>query len=233
MYGVEKLKQIGYLEASNGYFVHNFAHTDIQHIPKNVVFIIDQSSSMSGIKMSQTRLAMLKILSDLAEDDHFGLITFSDKIKTWKPELLKATKGNVEEAKTFVEGITSEGYTDINAAVLKAVDMINKHHQEDSASILILLTDGDPNRGETDQVEIQKNVKKAIDGKFPLYCLGFGFDVTFEFLEKLSLKNNGDAHRIYEESDADQQLQADSAQLQKGGQMSIRLEAAVDAGQGA
>ncbi|XP_067243926.1 inter-alpha-trypsin inhibitor heavy chain H3-like isoform X2 [Chanodichthys erythropterus] len=207
MHGVEKLKQSGYLEASNGYFVHNFVPTDIQRIPKNVVFIIDQSSSMSGIKMSQTCLAMLKILSDLAEDDHFGLITFSDKIKTWKPELLKATKGNVEEAKMFVKGITSEGYTDINAAVLKAVDMINKHHQEDSASILILLTDGDPTTGETNQVEIQKNVKKAIDGKFPLYCLGFGFDVTFEFLEKLSLKNNGDAQRIYEDSDGDRQLQ--------------------------
>ncbi|XP_048029076.1 inter-alpha-trypsin inhibitor heavy chain H3-like [Megalobrama amblycephala] len=207
MYDVERLKQSGDLKASNGYFVHCFAPTDIQRIPKNVVFIIDQSGSMSGIKMSQTRFAMLKILSDLAEDDHFGLITFSDKIKTWKPEPLKATKGNVEEAKTFVKGITSEGYTDINAAVLKAVDMINKHHQERSASILILLTDGDPTTGETDPVEIQKNVKKAIDGKFPLYCLGFGFDVTFEFLKKLSLKNNGDAQRIYEDSDADQQLQ--------------------------
>lgn len=52
---------------------------------------------------------MLKILSDLAEDDHFGLITFSGHIQTWKPELLKATEGNVEEAKMFVKRIKSGG----------------------------------------------------------------------------------------------------------------------------
>ena len=52
---------------------------------------------------------MLRILSDLAEDDLFGLITFSSRIQTWKPELLKATEGNVEEAKTFVKGITTGG----------------------------------------------------------------------------------------------------------------------------
>ncbi|XP_048029072.1 inter-alpha-trypsin inhibitor heavy chain H3-like isoform X2 [Megalobrama amblycephala] len=207
MYDVERKIEAGDLKASEGYFVHCFAPKNIKYNSKNVVFIIDKSGSMSGKKMEQTHLAMLKILSDLAEDDHFGLITFNAYIQTWKPELLKATKGNVEEAKTFVKRIKSEGYTDINAAVLKAVDMINKHHQEGSASILILLTDGEPNRGETDPVKIQKNVKKAIDEKCPLYCLGFGFDVNFELLKKLSQGNNGVARRIYEDSDADQQLQ--------------------------
>uniref|UniRef100_A0A8C1KID8 Inter-alpha-trypsin inhibitor heavy chain 3b n=1 Tax=Cyprinus carpio TaxID=7962 RepID=A0A8C1KID8_CYPCA len=207
MYDVERQKQSGDLKVSNGYFVHYFAPTDIQRIPKNVVFIIDESGSMSGTKIEQTRLAMLEILSDLAEDDHFGLITFSGHIQTWKPELLKATEGNVEEAKMFVKRIKSGGSTDINAAVLKAVDMINNYPQEGSASILILLTDGDPTTGETNPVKIQENVKKAIGEKFPLYSLGFGFDVNFEFLKKLSLENNGVGRRIYEDSDADKQLQ--------------------------
>uniref|UniRef100_A0A8C2FMT6 Inter-alpha-trypsin inhibitor heavy chain 3b n=1 Tax=Cyprinus carpio TaxID=7962 RepID=A0A8C2FMT6_CYPCA len=207
MYDVERQKQSGDLKVSNGYFVHYFAPTDIQRIPKNVVFILDESGSMSGTKIEQTRLAMLKILSDLAEDDHFGLITFSGHIQTWKPELLKATEGNVEEAKMFVKRIKSGGSTDINAAVLKAVDMINNYPQEGSASILILLTDGDPTTGETNPVKIQENVKKAIGEKFPLYSLGFGFDVNFEFLKKLSLENNGVGRRIYEDSDADKQLQ--------------------------
>ncbi|XP_073681753.1 inter-alpha-trypsin inhibitor heavy chain H3b [Garra rufa] len=207
IYDVERQEQIGDLTVSNGYFVHYFAPTNIQRIPKNVVFIIDKSGSMSGKKMKQTRLAMLRILSDLGEDDHFGLITFSSHIQSWKPELLKATKENIEEAKPFVKTIMSGGSTNINAAVLKAVDMINKYRQEGSASILILLTDGDPTTGETNPVKIQQNVKKAIGGKFPLYSLGFGFDVSFEFLKKLSLENNGVARRIYEDSDADLQLQ--------------------------
>ncbi|KAK3536784.1 hypothetical protein QTP86_025094, partial [Hemibagrus guttatus] len=61
--------------------------------------------------------------------------------------------------------------------------------------------------GETNTERIQANVKMAIGGKFPLYCLGFGFDVNFGFLEKMALENDGVARRIYEDSDADLQLQ--------------------------
>lgn len=49
-------------------------------------------------------------------------------------------------------------------------------------------------------------MRRVIAGQFPLYCLGFGFDVSFEFLQKLSLMNDGVARRIYEDSDADLQL---------------------------
>lgn len=60
--------------------------------------------------------------------------------------------------------------------------------------------------GETNLEAIQSNIRKAIASKFPLYCLGFGFDVNFEFLEKMSLQNNGMARRIYTDADADLQL---------------------------
>uniref|UniRef100_A0A9J8C1Y8 Inter-alpha-trypsin inhibitor heavy chain 3b, tandem duplicate 2 n=1 Tax=Cyprinus carpio carpio TaxID=630221 RepID=A0A9J8C1Y8_CYPCA len=192
---------------SNGYFVHYFAPSDVPRIPKNVVFIIDRSGSMHGKKIDQTRLALLRILSDLDEDDHFGLITFDSEVSLWKRELLKATETNLENAKSFVKEIRDRGATDINAAVLAGVDMISRHPREGTASILILLTDGDPTSGETNIDKIMANIKEAIGTKFPLYCLGFGYDVNFDFLTKMSLENGGVARRIYEDSDADLQLQ--------------------------
>ncbi|XP_049327481.1 inter-alpha-trypsin inhibitor heavy chain H3 isoform X31 [Astyanax mexicanus] len=206
-YDVERPKPSGELRASDGYFVHYFAPTDVERIPKNVVFVIDRSGSMSGKKIQQTREALLKILGDVAEDDYFGLITFDSKIEVWRPELVQATDSNLKSAKNFVKKITDRGATDINAAVLKGVEMINRHQREGSASILILLTDGAPNTGVSHPPSIQANVKEAIGGKFPLYCLGFGFDVNYDFLEKMALENSGRAFRIYEDSDADLQLQ--------------------------
>ncbi|XP_073667942.1 inter-alpha-trypsin inhibitor heavy chain H3-like [Paramisgurnus dabryanus] len=206
-YDVERQNPNGEMTVSNGYFVHNFAPSGLPRISKNVVFIIDRSGSMGGKKMWQTRLALLRILSDLAEDDHFGLITFDHQIELWKPELLKATEANLDDAKSFVKNIEDRGYTDINAAVLEGVKMINRHPQEGTASILILLTDGDPTTGEKYLTRIMSNVRKAIGSKFPLYCLGFGYDVSFDFLTKMSLENNGVARRIYEDYDADLQLQ--------------------------
>ncbi|XP_016411891.1 inter-alpha-trypsin inhibitor heavy chain H3-like [Sinocyclocheilus rhinocerous] len=207
-YDVNRQNPNGEIMVSNGYFVHYFAPSDVPHISKNVVFIIDRSGSMSGRKIEQTRLALLRILSDLDEDDHFGLITFDSEVNLWKRELLKATEANLKNAKSFVNEITDRGATDINAAVLAGVDMINRHPREGAASILILLTDGDPTSGLTNIEKIMANVKKAIGTKFPLYCLGFGYDVNFDFLTKMSLENVGVARRIYEDSDADLQLQS-------------------------
>ncbi|XP_050978823.1 inter-alpha-trypsin inhibitor heavy chain H3-like isoform X2 [Labeo rohita] len=206
-YDVERRNPKGDVVVSNGYFVHYFAPSNVPRIPKNVVFIIDRSGSMHGRKIEQTRLALLRILSDLDEDDHFGLITFDNEVSLWKRELLKATETNLENAKSFVKKISDGGATDINAAVLAGVEMINRHPREGTASILILLTDGDPTAGETNIEKIMANVKEAIGTKFPLYCLGFGYDVNFDFLTKMSLENSGVARRIYEDSDADLQLQ--------------------------
>ncbi|XP_051804394.1 inter-alpha-trypsin inhibitor heavy chain H3-like isoform X2 [Acanthochromis polyacanthus] len=206
VYDVNRDTTLGDIKKSDGYFVHHFAPTGLSRIPKNVVFLIDQSGSMHGRKIEQTRIALIHILNDLAEDDYFGLITFDGNIIHWKQELVQASSENVESAKNFARTIRDRGATDINQAVLKGASMLNAHPREGSASILILLTDGDPTSGETNIEVIQSNVRRAIADKFPLYCLGFGFDVNFKFLEKMSLQNNGVARRIYEDSDADLQL---------------------------
>ncbi|XP_048110399.1 inter-alpha-trypsin inhibitor heavy chain H3-like isoform X1 [Alosa alosa] len=206
IYDVERPQSQGDIMEHGGFFVHYFAPSGLPRIPKNVVFIIDQSGSMHGKKIQQTRSALLRILEDLGEDDHFGLICFDDRISPWKRELLRATQQNLENAKAFVRSIQDRGSTDINAAVLKGVEMIKRYHKEGSASVLILLTDGDPTSGVTDLSRIQSNVREAIGKKFPLYCLGFGFDVNFEFLQKMAQENSGLARRIYEDSDAALQL---------------------------
>uniref|UniRef100_A0A669CUA7 Inter-alpha-trypsin inhibitor heavy chain 3 n=1 Tax=Oreochromis niloticus TaxID=8128 RepID=A0A669CUA7_ORENI len=206
VYDVNRDNGLGHIKKSDGYFVHHFAPSDLPRIPKNVVFVIDQSGSMHGRKIEQTRTALVHILNDLAEDDYFGLITFDGNIFHWKRELVQANSKNLESAKNFARNIQDRGSTDINEAVLQGARMLNEHNREGSASILILLTDGDPTSGVTNLEKIQSNVRQAIAGKFPLYCLGFGFDVDFNFLEKMSLQNNGVARRIYEDSDADLQL---------------------------
>ncbi|XP_040891037.1 inter-alpha-trypsin inhibitor heavy chain H3 isoform X6 [Toxotes jaculatrix] len=206
VYDVNRDTSLGHITSSSGYFVHHFAPSSLPRIPKNVVFVIDQSGSMHGRKIEQTRIALIHILNDLKEDDYFGLITFDSSIFHWKRKLVQATKRNLESAKNFAQNIKDRGATDINSAVLEGARMLNANPRETSASILILLTDGDPTTGVTALKTIQSNAREAIGGKFPLYCLGFGFDVNFDFLKTMSLQNNGVARRIYEDSDADLQL---------------------------
>ncbi|NWX90440.1 ITIH4 inhibitor, partial [Nothoprocta pentlandii] len=208
-YDVERDATAGDIQIVNGYFVHYFAPHEMPVLPKNVVFVIDRSGSMAGRKIEQTREALLKILQDLRAEDHFSFITFNSKVSEWRSSLLEATAENVASAAAFVQTLSASGGTDIHLALLRAVDMLRRAEElpERSVSMIILLTDGQPTSGETKVEVIQENIRKAIGGKFALFCLGFGFDVSYKFLEKMALSNGGLARRIYENADAALQLQ--------------------------
>ncbi|XP_056885569.1 inter-alpha-trypsin inhibitor heavy chain H3-like isoform X2 [Takifugu flavidus] len=213
-YDVNRDKSLGDIQIANGYFVHFFAPKDLTRLPKNVVFVIDRSGSMSGTKMQQTQEAMIKILADLHPEDHFGIIQFDSSVDSWRNSLSRATEENISEAMTYVVNIVIayRESTDINAAVLKAVDMLvtdrkAKRLPEKSIDMIILLTDGAPTSGETRIPLIQENVRNAIGGNMSLYGLGFGNDVDYAFLDVMSRENKGLARRIYTGSDAALQLQ--------------------------
>ncbi|XP_056461170.1 inter-alpha-trypsin inhibitor heavy chain H3-like [Gadus chalcogrammus] len=211
-YDVKRASSLGDIQIVNGYFVHFFAPPDLPRIRKNVVFVIDRSGSMSGPKMIQTRVAMESILSDVHPEDYFGIILFDSSIDLWKKSLTKATEENVDEAIQFVRQIYPRGTTNINDSVMKAIHMLqddrrNKKLPERSVDMIILLTDGMPNAGESNLQRIQQNVCEAIGGNMTLFCLGFGDDVDYSFLDVMAKQNNGVARRIYEASDATLQLQ--------------------------
>ncbi|NXM48659.1 ITIH4 inhibitor, partial [Gymnorhina tibicen] len=208
-YDVKREATAGDIQIVNGYFVHYFAPQEMPVFPKNVVFVIDRSGSMAGRKIEQTVDALLKILQDLRPEDHFNFITFSNKVMEWKSSLLPATEENVASAAALVQTLTARGGTDISGALLAAVGVLEKAEglPERSVSMIVLLTDGQPTSGERNVEVIQENVQKAINGKYALFCLGFGFDVSYKFLEKMALSNGGIARRIYENADAALQLQ--------------------------
>ncbi|ELK07820.1 Inter-alpha-trypsin inhibitor heavy chain H4 [Pteropus alecto] len=228
-YDVNRTLSGGSIQIENGYFVHYFAPEGLPTIPKNVIFVIDKSGSMRGKKIQQadppsgiflgrglpgfkTREALIKILDDLSPKDQFNLVPFSEEATQWKPSMVPASAENVKEARTYAAGIQAQGGTNINSAMLMAVQLLERATREEllpsgSVSLIILLTDGDPTVGETSPEKIQRNVQDAIGGQYSLFCLGFGFDVSYAFLERLALDNGGLARRIYEDSDSALQLQ--------------------------
>ncbi|KAI4563724.1 hypothetical protein MJG53_016298 [Ovis ammon polii x Ovis aries] len=228
-YDVDRPVSGGSIQIENGYFVHYFAPDSLSTMPKNVIFVIDKSGSMMGRKIKQTQEALIKILDDLSPHDQFNLISFSAEATKWKPLLVPASTENVNEAKSYATGIRAQGGTNINDAMLMAVQLLEKANREEllpagSITLIILLTDGDPTAGETDPLKIQENVRKAVNGQHSLFCLGFGFDVSYAFLEKMALENGGLARRIYEDSDSALQLQDFYQEVANPLMMSVAFE---------
>ncbi|XP_040009509.1 inter-alpha-trypsin inhibitor heavy chain H5 [Xiphias gladius] len=213
LYDVDLRDLIGDVQVYDGYFVHYFAPRGLPVVPKDVIFVIDVSGSMIGTKIKQTKQAMSTILGDLREGDHFNIITFSDKVHTWKKgRTVRATRQNVRDAKDFVKRIIAEGWTNINAALLSAAQLVNPPSSDSSnhlssrrVPLVIFLTDGEATIGVTAGDTILSNAKKAL-GSASLFGLAFGDDADFLLLKRLALDNRGVARMVYEDADAALQL---------------------------
>ncbi|KAI2659262.1 Inter-alpha-trypsin inhibitor heavy chain H3 [Labeo rohita] len=210
-YDVNRPHDIGDIQIVNGYFVHFFAPANLPRVPKMVVFVIDNSYSMVGNKMAQTKEALVTILGELPEEDYFAIIVFSGYFVVWRPHLSKATQENVKAAQEYVKTIQVFGGTELHNAVIHGVEMLYEERRNGTAPknmvmMIILLTDGEPNKYPRSLPEIQESIRNANDGNITIFSLAFGNDANYGFLDTLSKQNNGLVRRIYEDSDAPLQL---------------------------
>ena len=210
-YDVNRDSNAGELQVSDGHFVQFFAPSNLSPLPKNIVFVIDVSGSMWGVKMKQTVEAMQAILDDLTMEDHFSIIDFNHNVRCWSEDLVQGSSIQIADAKRYVKNIKPSGGTNINEALMRAVQMLVKASNQGlidprSVSMIILVSDGDPTVGEIKLSTIQKNVKRVMREEFSLFSLGIGFDVDYDFLERIAMENRGMAQRIYANHDAAEQL---------------------------
>lgn len=61
-------------------------------------------------------------------------------------------------------------------------------------------------KGELKLTTIQKNVKQSIKDEFSLFCLGIGFDVDYDFLQRIATDNRGMAQRIFGNQETSAQM---------------------------
>ncbi|XP_069834864.1 inter-alpha-trypsin inhibitor heavy chain H2 [Dendropsophus ebraccatus] len=206
-----KREKSSQLQVFNGYFLHFYAPENQPPLPKNILFVIDVSGSMWGIKMRQTIEAMKSILDDLRPDDQFGIVDFNHNIRCWKDELVYASTIEKDGAKKYVQNIQPIGGTNINEALLRAIFILKEASNQkmldpNSVSLIVLVSDGDPTVGELKLSKILKNVKANNRDDFSVHSLGIGFDVDYDFLERLAQENHGLAQRIFGNQDTAAQM---------------------------
>ena len=94
----------------DGYFVHYIAPHGLEPVNKNVMFVLDVSGSMTGVKLKQTKAAMATILDDLRPSDVFNIIVFEGLVRFWTNEgAVLATPGNIRKAKDFIQKLSANG----------------------------------------------------------------------------------------------------------------------------
>jgi hypothetical protein len=152
--------------------------------------------------------------------DNFNIILFDDVTRVWKPEggkdlsySIPSKNGDVSKAYDFILDLEDNGSTDINEALLKAIEIakeVKKLEEIDSQTeqLIVFLTDGEPTVGVTSSSAIKENVREAnADTQIPIYGLALGDGADFDLVKDISDENYGFAERIYESGNSFEQLE--------------------------
>ncbi len=159
-------------------------------LPKDISFVIDTSGSMAGDKIDQARSALKFCVSNLNREDRFNIISFSHEATTFRDTLVPVTTENVTEARKFAGELRGVGGTNINDALLAAIQAA-PDGDSDRPYLVVFLTDGQPTVSVTDPDEILKNVARSNEGRIRLYVFGVGYDVNTRLLDLLAEQNRG------------------------------------------
>jgi len=176
-------------------------------LPKDISFVIDTSGSMAGDKIEQARSALKFCVSNLNKEDRFNIIPFSHEATRFRDTLVPATAENVAEARKFADALRGVGGTNINDALLAAIEAA-PDGDSDRPYLIVFLTDGQPTVSVTDPDEILKNVSRSNEGRIRLYVFGVGYDVNTRLLDLLAEQNRGT--RDYVEPGEDLELKLSS-----------------------
>jgi Ca-activated chloride channel family protein len=171
---------------------------DTERLPKDIVFVLDTSGSMSGEKITKARAALKFGVESLATRDRFNIISFSGEEHLMKSGLVEATDSAREAALRFIENLRAEGGTNINDSLVAALRLFQK---SDRPAMIVFLTDGLPTVGPTDINQIIKNAADANRAGVRLFTFGVGYDVNTNLLDKLAADNRGTTDYIEPKED--------------------------------
>ena len=166
---------------------------DAKPAAKTVVFVVDRSGSMTGKKIEQAKGALKFVLGNLHEGDLFNIVAYDSDVQSFRPELEKYNAETLAAANGFVDGLYAGGSTDINAALGRALGMLQ---DTDRPTYVIFLTDGLPTAGETGEAAIVANSEKVNKVHARLFAFGVGYDVNSRLLDKLARANFGQSEYV-------------------------------------
>lgn len=156
-------------------------------IAKDIVFVIDRSGSMKGLKIEQAKNALKYCIERLHEDDRFAVITFATDVERFREGLTAASRKNKKAAAKFVDAIEARGGTDINDALLEGLDIPSSTRPR----MIVFLTDGCPTVGVTNASELLANLRSHNTRKARIFTFGTGYDVNTYLLDRITEAHRG------------------------------------------
>jgi Ca-activated chloride channel homolog len=155
--------------------------------PKELVFVLDTSGSMSGFPIEKAKETMKLALDSLYPADTFNLITFAGDTHVLFPEPLPATSENLGKAQAFLASRSGGGGTEMMKAIKAALDPSDA---QGHVRIVCFMTDGYIGNDMEIISEVQKHPNARVFG------FGIGSSVNRFLLDKMAEHGRGEVEYV-------------------------------------
>jgi len=156
-------------------------------MPKELVFVLDTSGSMSGFPIEKAKETMKLALNSLYPSDTFNLITFAGDTHILFPQPVPASTENLRKAQAFLQSRSGSGGTEMMTAIKAALEPSD---DQSHLRIVCFMTDGFVGN----DMEIISEVQKHPNAR--VFAFGIGSSVNRFLLDKVAEVGRGDVEYV-------------------------------------
>jgi uncharacterized protein YegL len=166
--------------------------------PLNLCLVIDESGSMQGERIENVKQALLAFVDQLRAVDRVCIVGFSDDARVVLPSQCPP---NHEEIRAAIAGIDATMSTNLHAGLMLGFEQVAAHYEKGRTNRVILLTDGNANRGVTDPEQTVQESQVFNDKDIDLSTIGVGYDLNHRLLRSLAKAGRGLLHFVGDDKD--------------------------------
>ena len=155
--------------------------------PKEIVFVLDTSGSMSGFPIEKAKEAMNLAIASLNPRDTFNLITFAGDTSILFPGPVSATQENLSRARAFLSSRHGSGGTEMMKAIRAALDSSDAQNH---VRIVCFMTDGYVGNEAEIIAEVQRHSNARV------FSFGIGSSVNRYLLDKMAEAGRGEVEYV-------------------------------------
>jgi Ca-activated chloride channel family protein len=163
--------------------------------PTDLVIVLDRSGSMMGEKIEHARAAVRELVSQLAPDDRFALVTYSDGAALTIPLAPASAEARAPWLAT-VASIAAEGNTNMSGGLDLALDVIERARSAGRTARAILISDGLANQGDSTPEGLRNRAGRAARGEYVLSAVGVGADFNEYLMRTLADAGTGNYYYL-------------------------------------
>jgi Ca-activated chloride channel family protein len=155
--------------------------------PKELVFVLDTSGSMSGFPIEKAKETMRLALDGLHARDTFNLITFSGDTRILFPQPVPATAENLRAAREFLDSRYGSGGTEMMQAIRAALEPSDR---QDHVRVVCFMTDGEVGNDLAILSEVQRHPNARV------FAFGIGGSVNRFLLDNMARYGRGEVEYV-------------------------------------